>query len=168
MKYVFKLYQTIFPHLFEREKERIAALCQTALQIEHVGSTAVPGLGGKGIIDIAIGVKPERFEEIIQRLKTIGYEYRPLFSTASRAYLVIELPDPLEDMRRYHVHLTDPAGEEWKDLLGFRDFLRANPEEAQEYAEIKKRAVLEANQDGDTYRRLKEQMYQRYRRSRPC
>jgi GrpB-like predicted nucleotidyltransferase (UPF0157 family) len=168
MKYVFKPYLKAFPELFQKEKARISMACKAPLQIEHVGSTAVPGLGGKGIIDIAIGVKPEKFDEIIDKLQNLGYEYRPRFSTPSRAYLVIELPDPVEDKRRYHVHLTDPDGAEWKEFIGFRDFLRSNPEESQKYAEIKKRATLQANQDGPTYRRLKEQMYQQYRRSRAC
>lgn len=167
-KYVFKPYHTTFPELFQKEKERIVMACQAALQIEHVGSTAVPGLGGKGIIDIAIGVKPGCFEAIIHELQNIGYEHRPHFSTPSRAYLIICLPDPIEEKRRYHVHLTDPDGEEWKDLLGFRDYLRAHSQEAQEYAEIKKRAAVEANQDGAIYRKLKEATFQKYRQSRAC
>ena len=48
-KYVFKPYSKIFPELFQKEKERISPNLKEALAIEHVGSTAVPGLGGKGI-----------------------------------------------------------------------------------------------------------------------
>lgn len=51
-KYVFKPYNWIFPELFSLEKERIAAHVPIIMQIEHVGSTAVPELSGKGIIDI--------------------------------------------------------------------------------------------------------------------
>lgn len=51
-KYVFKPYNSIFPELFEKEKERLSKYLTGEYQIEHVGSTAVQGLGGKGIIDI--------------------------------------------------------------------------------------------------------------------
>jgi GrpB-like predicted nucleotidyltransferase (UPF0157 family) len=53
-KYVFKPYSKNFPELFQKEKERIVSNLNLPLVIEHIGSTAVPGLGGKGIIDIGI------------------------------------------------------------------------------------------------------------------
>lgn len=53
-KYVFKPYSALFPNLFAKEKARIVQHFLFPASIEHVGSTAVPGLGGKGIIDIAI------------------------------------------------------------------------------------------------------------------
>ncbi len=95
------------------------------MSIEHVGSTAVPGLGGKGIIDIAIGVEKECMEDIKNKLQELGYEFRPSFSTPDRFYFIIYLPDPEEDRRRYHIHLTYLESKEWKELIGFRDYLRA-------------------------------------------
>lgn len=65
-KYVFKPYKESFPELFDNEKKRIAALLGTDPVIEHIGSTAVPGLGGKGIIDIAIAVKKENLSQVSQ------------------------------------------------------------------------------------------------------
>ncbi len=67
-KYIFDPYDEIFPELFAKEKKRIASYLPKALQIEHVGSTAVPGLGGKGIIDIAILVEKQDIEEISLKL----------------------------------------------------------------------------------------------------
>lgn len=165
-KYVFKPYSKIFPELFRKEKERIASRLKNAITIEHVGSTAVPDLGGKGIIDIAIAVPKPQMEATIKQLQTIGYEYRPAFSTPERAYFVIYLPDPEEETRRYHVHLTFPESGEWEELIGFRDFLRTHPEEVREYAELKRKAALEANHEGEKYRKMKEPMFKRARKKK--
>lgn len=162
-KYVFKPYSNIFPELFRKEKERIAAHLKNVIAIEHVGSTAVPDLGGKGIIDIAIAVPREALDVTIKQLQGLGYEYRPTFSTPDRAYFVIFLPDAEEETRRYHAHLTYPESSEWEELIGFRDFLRNHPEEAREYGELKKRAALEANHEGEKYRKIKEPMFKKAR-----
>ena len=155
MKYVFKPYNPIFPTLFEKEKSRIAAHLGRAVAIEHIGSTAVPGLGGKGIIDIAIAVDRNEIENVSKKIQEIGYEFRPNFSTPDRFYFVAIRPDPEEGERRYHIHLTYPENSEWKDLIFVRDYLRAHPEEAREYEELKKKAASEANQEGEKYRAIK-------------
>ena len=162
-KYVFRPYDPIFSELFNQEKQRIAPHLHKALAIEHVGSTAVVNLGGKGIIDIAIAVNKDDLEVTSSQLQSLGYEFRPNFSTADRYYLVIYLPDPIEEIRRYHVHLTYPESNEWKGLIGFRDYLRDHPDEAQEYAEMKKRAALEANHDGERYRKMKEPIFKKFK-----
>lgn len=123
-KYVFKPYSKIFPELFQKEKKRISPNLKEFLAIEHVGSTAVPGLGGKGIVDIAIAVNKANMESTSKQLQELGYEYRPTFSTPDRFYFIIYLPDPEEESRRYHIHLTYPENNEWKELIGFRDYLR--------------------------------------------
>lgn len=162
-KYVFKPYNESFPELFDNEKKRIAASLGSDAVIEHIGSTAVPGLGGKGIIDIAIAVKKENLSKISQQLQNLGYEFRPTFSTPDRLYFITYLPDPEEENRRYHIHLTYPENNEWKEFIGFRDYLRHHPEELQEYAELKKQAALEANHEGDRYRKVKEPMFEKIR-----
>jgi GrpB-like predicted nucleotidyltransferase (UPF0157 family) len=160
-KYVFKPYSTLFPTLFKQEEERIKTHLKEILKIEHVGSTAVKNLGGKGIIDIAIAVKKEAMDAQIKQLESLGYQYRPTFSTLERYYFVTYRPDPEETERRYHIHLTYPESSEWRELIGFRDYLRHHPEAAEEYAEIKKNAVKEANQDGERYRALKKPLFEK-------
>ena len=161
-KYTFKPYSDSFPLLFSKEKERIAPHLPSSASIEHVGSTSVPGLGGKGIIDIAIAVDKDMMEEAKNRLQELEYEFRPSFSTPDRFYFIIYLPDPEEGSRRYHVHLTYPESKEWRELTGFRDFLLSNPDALQEYAELKKKAAVEASQDGEKYRKAKEPMFQKF------
>lgn len=158
-KYVFKPYSKIFPHLFDKEKERIACCVNTAQAIEHVGSTAVAGLGGKGIIDIAVAVDRRDWESAKRELQSLGYEFRATGSTNDRWFFRMDLPDPEEGRRRYHVHLTYPKSADWNGLIGFRDYLSAHPDEAHRYAEMKKSALIEAGQDGKKYRQLKEPMF---------
>lgn len=160
-KYVYKPYSKIFPELFEKERARIATVLKHAIAIEHVGSTAIPGLGGKGIIDIAIAVAKEEMENSSQILQELGFQFRPSFSTPSRFYFVAYFPDPEEGSRRYHVHLTDPSSKEWKELIQFRDYLLSHPEAVEEYAQIKKQAASEANQVGSHYRKLKDPFFKK-------
>lgn len=135
------------------------------IDIQHVGSTAVPGLGGKGIIDIAIAVAKEDMNRVTKQLQELGYEFRPAYSTADRHYFVAFLPDPEEQTRRYHIHLTFISSHDWKGLIEFRDYLRTHPEALEEYAELKRKAVLEANQDGDLYRKIKDPIFRKLLRS---
>lgn len=160
-KYVFKPYSKIFPELFEKEKERLLAHVKTALTIEHVGSTAIPNLGGKGIIDIAIAVNKQDMESVSKELQDLGYEFRPNFSTKERFYFIIYQPDPEEETRRYHLHLTYHENSEWKDFLAFRDYLRTHPKELKEYSDLKHQAALEADHEGERYRKIKEPMFKK-------
>lgn len=160
-KYIFKSYSNIYPELFLKEKERITLNVNIPLIIEHIGSTAIPGLGGKGIIDIGIAVHKQDMELISKQLQAMGYEFRANFSTSSRLYFVAHLADPEEATRRYHIHLTYPENPEWKDFLDFRDYLRNHPKALLEYAELKQQAVFEANDEGEKYRKIKEPMFKK-------
>lgn len=155
-KYIFKPYSKSFPELFEKEKARIAAKVKKNVVIEHVGSTAVPGLGGKGIIDIAMAADKGEMEDISQQLQELGYEFRPKHSTPDRFFLRMDRDDEEEGTRRYHIHLCHPDSGDWKDLLFFRDYLRAHPEEVVKYAQLKQKAAEEVNEDGARYRELKD------------
>ena len=160
-KYIYKPYRETFPALFQWEKERIASVLKNALAVEHVGSTAIPNLGGKGIIDIAISVSKEEMEHARGFLEKLGYEYRPSFSTPERFYFIMNLPDAEEGSRRYHIHLTYPLSKEWKELIGFRDYLRTHSEIVEEYVHLKKHAAKMANQDGKEYRKIKDPIFKK-------
>ncbi|MFN0065225.1 MAG: GrpB family protein [Chlamydiales bacterium] len=164
-KYTFKPYSAIFPLLFSKEKERIAPHLPSASVIKHIGSTAVPGLGGKGIIDIAVAVNKDDMEVALKQLQMLGYEFRPSFSTPDRFYFRIYLPDPEEESRRYHLHLTYPENKEWKEFIGFRNFLRSHPKALKEYAHLKEKAALEADQNGEKYRKMKAPMFEKFKDS---
>lgn len=162
-KYVFKPYIKNFPELFQKERERILSNLNVPVVIEHIGSTAVPGLGGKGIIDIGIATDKNNMELVSQKLQAIGYEFRSNFSTADRFYFITYLPDPEEGTRRYHIHLTYPENPEWQEFLDFRDYLIAYPEALQEYAQLKQHAVSEAKDEGEKYRKIKDPLFRKIR-----
>lgn len=151
-KYIFKPYNPIFPELFEKENQRLRSYLSGDYQIEHIGSTAVPELGGKGIIDIYIGVPKERLYEVSALIQKAGYKYSDDGSTKNEhLYFELDLPDPVEHVRRYHVHLTYPEYQDWVNALAFRDYLRKYPTEAKRYAEIKQKAAQLAMDNKDIY-----------------
>lgn len=152
---MFKKYEESFPDLFEKEKERLSKYLTGYYQIEHFGSTAVPGLGGKGIIDIYIVSPISNHESIKKALVAAGYETRPGFSPSQHVSFRIELPDPIEKERRYHVHLGELESKDFKKCIKFRNFLLNHPEDAEKYAQIKKKASAEANQDRVKYMDIK-------------
>ncbi|HEY5260139.1 MAG TPA: GrpB family protein, partial [Rhabdochlamydiaceae bacterium] len=160
-KYVFKPYNPNFPALFEREKQRIASHLKEKALIEHVGSTAVPGLGGKGIIDIAIAVDKNQREAVSKELQAMGYILNPKGCTPERLFFYADLPDEKEPVRRYHIHLTDAESKDWKDFIAFREYLKSHPEEAQNYAALKEKAAAEAGGEGEIYRKLKDPLFKR-------
>ena len=157
-KYVFKPYSELFPQLFEQEKKRISAeiaYLYPSVIIEHIGSTPVAGLGGKGIIDILIIIEKELFGEMSKKLEKLGYLLKPKWSTAERWFFVVDLLDEEEVFRRYHLHLSFAESGDCNNLLGFRDDLRMYPDVVAEYEELKRYAAKEAHQDGQLYRDIK-------------
>lgn len=150
-KYAFKPYNKLFPKLFDDEKKRIESAIVECLAIEHIGSTAIPGMGGKGLIDLAIAVKQSDIARVSKKLEALGYIFRESGSGPERWFFCIDLPDGDENYRRYHVHLTFAGSEEWINLLLFRDYLRSHPNEAAQYAKIK----VESDQDKEIYRQKK-------------
>lgn len=155
-KYEFKPYNPGFPNLYEEEKNRLAKFLSGDYQIEHIGSTAVPGLGGKGIIDIMIAVSKDQMETISQQTQKAGYIYRPLASTETRLFLRTEYPEDFSKENAYHLHITFPESSDWKESLAFRDYLKTHSEDLNKYADIKKKAAQEANESTDKYKNIKE------------
>ena len=119
--------------LFDRERARIErALGSWAEGIEHVGSTAVPGLAAKPIIDIMVGVGSLRdAEHYIKPLEQLCYECRGEAGIPGR--LFFRKGDP----RSHHLHVTESGSEFWERHLFFRNYLRAHPETTREYARLK-------------------------------
>jgi GrpB-like predicted nucleotidyltransferase (UPF0157 family) len=160
-KYVFKAYSETFPELFQTQKTLIASLVTEALAIEHIGSTAIPNLGGKGIIDIAIAIDKKDTQIVSEKLQNLGFEFRAPHSNPERLFFRADLPDKMEGIRRYHIHLTYFESPDWKRFIAFRDHLRNHPKDAEEYAAIKKMAAETSQEDGEKYRKLKEPLFKK-------
>ena len=108
-KYVYKPYNELFSELFLQEKTRLLSILnKECIDVEHIGSTAVPGLGGKGIIDIGVTVAKENIDSASRKIESLGYVFRETGSSPERWFFRIDLPDPQEGIRRYHLHLTFP------------------------------------------------------------
>jgi GrpB-like predicted nucleotidyltransferase (UPF0157 family) len=131
-------YNEAWPSLFFEKRTRIeAAIGPWVEETKHVGSTAVPGLAAKPVIDIMVGVKSlEDSPILVERLVGIGYEYMPEFERVlpfRRYFRKIQ-----EGRRTHQIHLVERSNSEWWDRhLLFRDYLRAHPEAAEEYARLK-------------------------------
>jgi putative glutamine amidotransferase len=139
-------YDPTWPRLFDEEAARIrAALGDVAVRIEHVGSTAVPGLAAKPIVDIQISVASmvprERF---LLPLVGLGYTFGVDPFDPEHAYFS---RNDVDDRRVFHVHVC-PVGSEWERRhLEFRDHLRENPDTAARYAQLKRRLAAEHRRD---------------------
>jgi len=124
------------------------------LVIEHFGSTAIPGLPAKPIIDILIGAERRHWAAIIQALKAIEYLHWDSNPEPDRKFLVKGMP-PFGVRRTHHVHLCEVGGRLWERLL-FRDYLRYNREDRAAYADLKNRLAAEHRDDREAYTRGKD------------
>lgn len=140
-----------WPARFAAQAVRIgAALGDGAVAIEHVGSTAVPGLAGKPVLDVAIAVASERAADAcIAPLEALGYEHRgPWGDDPRRRYYV---RDDDDGRRVAQIHLYVLPAPAWEEKLAFRDALRADPALARAYAAEKRRVAEAVGWDKGAY-----------------
>jgi GrpB-like predicted nucleotidyltransferase (UPF0157 family) len=149
--YVFKEYSDIFPTLFEKEKARLMQAIDRDIQIEHIGSTSIPGLGGKGVIDIGILAPLDLRQHIWDSLLSNGYSLRDNYQPSMHVSHIVFREDPLEGTRKYHIQIREPHDPNIVRLIKFRDYLRQNPDDLQKYADIKRQAAQVADGDKLTY-----------------
>lgn len=134
-------YDPRWPEMYEADRAAILeALGPMVRDTEHAGSTAVPGLAAKPIIDVLLGVHADDLDRIIAPLAEIGYEYSPDWeiSLPMRRYFRRLAPD---GAHTHHLHAVPFGGEFWTRHLAFRDYLRAHPEAVREYGELKRRVA---------------------------
>ncbi len=133
-------YNPKWPLLYEDEKNRILNVIGEEYEnIEHIGSTSVPGLGAKPIIDIMIGFRTlSEAEECIKPMNKLSYEYIKEHEEEipERRYLT---KGSKSEGRTHHVHMVETSSKFWIRHLMFRDFLRTHPEVAEEYYQLKKK-----------------------------
>lgn len=131
-------YDPRWPATYEEDRRAILeALGVMVRGVEHVGSTAVPGLAAKPIIDIMLGVAPEDLDRIIEPLRRIGYEYNPDWEISMPHRRLFGRPRA-EGATARHLHAVVHGSEFWVRHLRFRDYLRAHSEVAAEYGLLKK------------------------------
>ena len=144
-------YDPRWPRLFQAESELIRKQIGSYLEaLEHIGSTAVPRLAAKPIIDIMPGLRQlSDARGCIEPLAAIGYEYVPEYESElpERRYFRKGPPEG----RTHHVHMVEAATDFWHRHLLFRDYLRTHSETAKEYEALKHRLARENRTDRDAY-----------------
>ncbi len=149
-------YDPRWPELFEREREHLRSClpADSVGRIEHFGSTAVPGLAAKPIIDMLVEVASlERTKaEILPVLTAPGYDYfwRPTLGDETPPWYAWFIKRDVTGARTHHIHMVEPGFPHWERLL-FRDFLIEHPEVAAKYAELKGRLAAEYPNDRVRY-----------------
>ncbi|MBI2411193.1 MAG: GrpB family protein [Candidatus Kerfeldbacteria bacterium] len=151
-------YNPEWPKIFQSEKEHVLRKLQDSLvEIHHIGSTAIPGLCAKPIIDIAMLIPSLKdAEKYIQPLAELGYEYQPERSSVERYFFVKGNPV------KFHLSLAQPdTFSYWKRQVLFLDYLQRHPDTLKEYEELKKDLIKKFPDAGKEYSEGKSEFIQR-------
>jgi len=150
-------YNPAWPHQFATEQAQLMAVIgDHVADIEHIGSTSIPGLGAKPVIDIMIGVRSlaDADAHCIAPIVDLGYEYVKSFE--------VELPfrryfrkDNADGVRTHHIHLVEIESDWWERHLVFRDYLRAHPEVSEAYEQLKRELAAQPFETTNDYSEAK-------------
>ncbi|MBA2653936.1 MAG: GNAT family N-acetyltransferase [Gammaproteobacteria bacterium] len=126
------------------------------IDIQHIGSTAIPGMAAKPILDIQIAVASLEEMKIIAipALQKLGYEYWYENPDPERLFFVKGMP-PFGEKRTHHVHIVEPTSKHWRGKINFRDYLIACPEIAKEYQALKTQLAKQYTCDREEYTNAK-------------
>jgi GrpB-like predicted nucleotidyltransferase (UPF0157 family) len=152
-------YDPEWPARFNRERELLQRAIGTWVvgDIHHVGSTAVPGLDAKPIIDLLVGVEDlPTSRACFEPLAELEYLYAPYLPEEMHWFCK---PDP--SRRTHHLHLVPHDSRRYRDELAFRDRLRASPEKARDYAKLKRQLAARFAHDRDGYTNAKADFIER-------
>lgn len=153
-------YDPRWPELFRQEREHLLACLPREIlgRIEHIGSTAVPGLSAKPVIDMLIEVRSleETKLRIVPILEEQGYDYfwRPTRGSDVPPFYAWFIKRDSAGVRTHHIHMVEADSEHWDRLL-FRDYLVAHPEIAQEYQALKEQLARRYAHDRERYTEAK-------------
>jgi GrpB-like predicted nucleotidyltransferase (UPF0157 family) len=138
---------------YEDEKKNILNIVgDSIMDIQHIGSTAIPGLGAKPIIDIMAGVyNLNDFKKLVDPLHSINYEYVPKKEFINRKFF----RKGLWRKGTVHLHICEYKSNEWIEKLLFRDFLKEHPQKRDEYFELKKELASRLKYDRPAYTEAK-------------
>jgi len=135
---------------FEAEaKKVVVALGENIVNIYHIGSTAVPDIYAKPIIDLLVEVTDiSKVDGQNSGMKSLGYEVMGEFGIPGRRYF---RKDNRKGIRTHHIHTFESGSPELERHLAFRDYMIAHPEDAQKYSELKRKLAEEYPQNPDEY-----------------
>lgn len=153
-------YDPVWPKVFQQERDHLRSCLPHDLvnRIEHFGSTAIPGLAGKPIVDILVEVAD--LEETKQRIAPVleaqGYDYfwRPSWGDSTPPFYAWFIKRDESGARTHHIHMVEAHFEHW-DRLQFRDYLVQHPDVAREYGELKTQLSERHDRDRIAYTEAK-------------
>lgn len=156
----------LIPHqtVWEEEATKTILLLKSilndvAIDIQHVGSTAIKNICAKPIIDIAVGVRSlSSIKPYIGLLEKEGIIFRK--EDVERQLLFV-IGDFEKDIRTHHIHFVELGSVEWNNYVNFRDYLNAFPEYAKEYEDLKKNLASSFFDDRGSYTAGKEEFIKR-------
>ncbi|KRF13474.1 GrpB family protein [Paenibacillus sp. Soil787] len=138
--------------MFEQLRDFVLpVLSDIEVRIEHIGSTSVPGLAAKPIVDIDVVVSQQAdVHTVILRLATLGYVHEgDLGATGREAFI------PPEGITWHHLYVCTVDNDEYKRHILFRDYLRSHPNDAKMYGDLKKELALRFQNDRLAYSNAK-------------
>lgn len=145
--------------LFEAEKQLLLETFRNrTIAIEHVGSTAIPGVPAKPLIDMDIAVSSlddEYIKEFVTPLEKLGYHYMHKFPDR---YFFAKGP---EELRTHHLNLVELNNDEWRNSILFRDYMRRDKRACEEYATLKEKLAEQFSEDRASYTKAKEEFIQK-------
>ena len=146
--------------LYDSEKHLITgAIGVHIARIEHIGSTAVPGLGAKPIIDITASLHTlKNLETCITALKPRGYQHRGEAGIPGRQFFL--KISPLTGKRTHHLHLIEEGNPYLEEHILYRDYLRLHQDVANEYFRLKQTLAAQYGNDRDGYTNAKSDFIQ--------
>jgi GrpB-like predicted nucleotidyltransferase (UPF0157 family) len=131
-------YNPAWPKWFEEIKtflgEKVSKACR---RIEHVGSTSIPGMTAKSIIDIIIVIEPKRWEEMKSLLEEIGYYYEGDLGIKDREVFKFHDEALKKSLPEHHLYVCPKYSLELKKETAFRDYLKKNKTDAMRLSELK-------------------------------
>jgi GrpB-like predicted nucleotidyltransferase (UPF0157 family) len=144
-------YDPAWPRCFEEEGALLGRVLAPWLEggIHHIGSTAIPGIAAKPIIDIVAGVRDlEEARAAFAPLREHSYQHAPHRPGIAHHF---DKRAPRSSERTHGLHLTEPESDLWRERLAFRDALRGDPKLVAEYEALKLRLAEEHGTDLAAY-----------------
>jgi GrpB-like predicted nucleotidyltransferase (UPF0157 family) len=135
---------------FEAESKSVgAALGESVVAIHHIGSTSIPNIFAKPVIDVLVEVRDiNEAEKRSSAMLSLGYEAMGEYGIAGRRYF---RKDNQEGIRTYQIHVFETGSAQIARHLTFRDYMIAHPKDAQRYSELKRKLADEHTQSMEAY-----------------
>lgn len=139
---------------YKKEKEKLQKYLNNKVTIEHVGSTTIPDMHGKNILDVLIGVPTKQiFNEVKEQLLNIGYQINKESEEEIYQFLATTKGETTE--KDTHIHLALENTTSYKEFLILRNYLLNNKDEARAYSNYKKELIKKGITDRKEYKRIK-------------